>query len=121
MWGSADPLPAMNSLTNWLSGLGDVGKGALASMYSGHDCLLIWAVRNNRDTLFAQTRVDTLPYLMGGVGGIYLYTAHRRRRTYLLAPRSTMWRKREGEIYSHGCVGDHRRSRLLCGQRLKSW
>lgn len=58
----------MESLTNWLNGLQDVGKVPLAAILGGMTAFDMGGPINKVATLFAQTQVDTLPYLMGGVG-----------------------------------------------------
>ena len=69
VWGIGGPIAAvMNGLTSWLSGLGDVGKVPLASILGAMTAFDMGGPVNKVATLFAQTQVDTLPYLMGGVG-----------------------------------------------------
>lgn len=69
VWGIGGPIAAlMNGLTAWLSGLGDVGKVPLASILGAMTAFDMGGPINKVATLFAQTQVDTLPYLMGGVG-----------------------------------------------------
>ncbi|MEG1479100.1 MAG: PTS fructose transporter subunit EIIC [Clostridiales bacterium] len=58
----------MQALTAWLSNLGDVGKVPLAAILGGMTAFDMGGPINKVATLFAQTQVDVLPYLMGGVG-----------------------------------------------------
>lgn len=69
IWVIGTPIASvMNGLTNWLSGLGDVGKVPLATILGGMTAFDMGGPINKVATLFAQTQVDVLPYLMGGVG-----------------------------------------------------
>ncbi|MFV0396101.1 MAG: PTS fructose transporter subunit EIIC [Coprobacillaceae bacterium] len=58
----------MDGLTTWLNGLQDVGKMPLAAILGGMTAFDMGGPINKVATLFAQTQVDVLPYLMGGVG-----------------------------------------------------
>lgn len=58
----------MNGLTKWLAGLGGIGKMPLAAILGSMTAFDMGGPVNKIATLFAQTQVDTLPYLMGGVG-----------------------------------------------------
>ncbi len=58
----------MAAMTNWLSSLGEVGKVPLAMILGGMTAFDMGGPINKVATLFAQTQVDVLPYLMGGVG-----------------------------------------------------
>ncbi|MDZ7544031.1 PTS fructose transporter subunit IIC, partial [Clostridium perfringens] len=69
VWVIGTPIAAvMEGLTSWLAGLGDVGKIPLATILGGMTAFDMGGPVNKVATLFAQTQVDTLPYLMGGVG-----------------------------------------------------
>ncbi|WP_027089319.1 PTS fructose transporter subunit EIIC [Thomasclavelia saccharogumia] len=58
----------MDSLTNWLNSLNRAGKIPLAAILGAMTAFDMGGPVNKVATLFAQTQVDTLPYLMGGVG-----------------------------------------------------
>ena len=58
----------MDSLTNWLNSLNRAGKVPLAVILGAMTAFDMGGPVNKVATLFAQTQVDTLPYLMGGVG-----------------------------------------------------
>ncbi|MGV2644836.1 PTS fructose transporter subunit IIC, partial [Clostridium perfringens] len=69
VWVIGTPIAAvMEGLTSWLAGLGDVGKIPLATILGGMTAFDMGGPVNKVATLLAQTQVDTLPYLMGGVG-----------------------------------------------------
>ena len=57
----------MEGLTGWLNSLSDAGKVPLASILGAMTAFDMGGPINKVATLFAQTQVDTLPYLMGGV------------------------------------------------------
>ena len=103
VWGIGTPIAfIMQSLTSWLSGLGDVGKVPLASILGAMTAFDMGGPINKVATLFAQTQVDTLPYLMGGVGvaiGMGIAT--------LLAPKKYNVEEREAgkAAILMGCVG----------------
>lgn len=59
---------AMSWLTNWLSHMGNSGKIPLGMILGAMTAFDMGGPINKVATLFAQTQVDTLPYLMGGVG-----------------------------------------------------
>lgn len=58
----------MDGLTNWLNILNRAGKIPLAAILGAMTAFDMGGPVNKVATLFAQTQVDTLPYLMGGVG-----------------------------------------------------
>lgn len=58
----------MNNLTNWLAGMSDAGLVPLGTVLGVMTAFDMGGPINKVATLFAQTQVDTLPYLMGGVG-----------------------------------------------------
>lgn len=58
----------MNTLTEWLSSMSDVGLIPLGSILGAMTAFDMGGPINKVSTLFAQTQVNTLPYLMGGVG-----------------------------------------------------
>lgn len=58
----------MDFLTQWLADLSEIGKIPLAALLGGMTAFDMGGPINKVATLFAQTQVDVLPYLMGGVG-----------------------------------------------------
>ena len=69
VWVIGTPISAiMEGLTGWLNSLSDAGKVPLASILGAMTAFDMGGPINKVATLFAQTQVDTLPYLMGGVG-----------------------------------------------------
>ena len=58
----------MDGLTSWLNSLNRAGKIPLAAILGAMTAFDMGGPVNKVATLFAQTQVDTLPYLMGGVG-----------------------------------------------------
>lgn len=68
-WVIGTPLSIlMNTLTNWLAGMSDIGLIPLGSILGVMTAFDMGGPVNKAATLFAQTQVSTLPYLMGGVG-----------------------------------------------------
>ena len=99
----------MQDLTAWLSGLGDVGKVPLASILGAMTAFDMGGPINKVATLFAQTQVDTLPYLMGGVGVAICTPPIGMGIATLLAPQEVQC-GREGSRqggYSDGLRGHH--------------
>lgn len=69
VWVIGTPISAiMEGLTSWLNSLSDAGKVPLASILGAMTAFDMGGPINKVATLFAQTQVDSLPYLMGGVG-----------------------------------------------------
>ncbi|WP_050637454.1 PTS fructose transporter subunit EIIC [Candidatus Stoquefichus sp. SB1] len=69
IWGIGAPIAwIMQCLTNWLAQLSDIGKIPLGMILGGMTAFDMGGPINKVATLFAQTQVDSLPYLMGGVG-----------------------------------------------------
>ena len=58
----------MDGLTSWLNSLNRAGKIPLAAILGAMTAFDMGGPVNKVATLFAQTQVDTLPYLLGGVG-----------------------------------------------------
>lgn len=58
----------MENLTQWLASLNQTSKIPLAVILGSMTAFDMGGPINKVATLFAQTQVDTLPYLMGGVG-----------------------------------------------------
>ncbi|WP_279153668.1 PTS fructose transporter subunit IIC [Thomasclavelia cocleata] len=66
VWVIGTPISAiMEGLTGWLNSLSDAGKVPLASILGAMTAFDMGGPINKVATLFAQTQVDTLPYLMG--------------------------------------------------------
>ncbi len=108
VWGIGGPIAAlMNGLTAWLSGLGDVGKVPLASILGAMTAFDMGGPINKVATLFAQTQVDTLPYLMGGVGVAICTPPIGMGIATLLAPKKYNVEEKEAgkAAILMGCVG----------------
>ena len=108
VWGIGGPIAAlMTGLTAWLSGLGDVGKVPLASILGAMTAFDMGGPINKVATLFAQTQVDTLPYLMGGVGVAICTPPIGMGIATLLAPKKYNVEEKEAgkAAILMGCVG----------------
>lgn len=108
VWGIGTPIAfIMQSLTSWLSGLGDVGKVPLASILGAMTAFDMGGPINKVATLFAQTQVDTLPYLMGGVGVAICTPPIGMGIATLLAPKKYNAEEKEAgkAAILMGCVG----------------
>ncbi|SJZ38356.1 PTS system IIA component, Fru family (TC 4.A.2)/PTS system IIB component, Fru family (TC 4.A.2)/PTS system IIC component, Fru family (TC 4.A.2) [Cetobacterium ceti] len=69
MWGIGAPIAAiMDNLNLWLASMADGGKIMLGAILGGMTAFDMGGPINKVATLFAQTQVDTQPWLMGGVG-----------------------------------------------------
>nr|WP_307775154.1 PTS fructose transporter subunit EIIC [uncultured Cetobacterium sp.] len=69
MWGIGAPIAAMmNAMNTWLASMAGSGKVALGAILGGMTAFDMGGPINKVATLFAQTQVDTQPWLMGGVG-----------------------------------------------------
>lgn len=77
----------MDGLTNWLNTLNRAGKIPLAAILGAMTAFDMGGPVNKVATLFAQTQVDTLPYLMGGVGVAICTPPIGMRIATLLAPK----------------------------------
>ncbi|MPM00516.1 PTS system mannose-specific EIIBCA component [bioreactor metagenome] len=108
VWIIGTPMASiMENLTSWLGGLGDVGKVPLATILGGMTAFDMGGPINKVATLFAQTQVDTLPYLMGGVGVAICTPPIGMGIATLLAPKKYNVEEREagkGALLM-GCVG----------------
>lgn len=108
IWVIGTPIASiMNGLTNWLSGLGDVGKVPLATILGAMTAFDMGGPINKVATLFAQTQVDVLPYLMGGVGVAICTPPIGMGLATLLAPKKYNNEEKEagkGALLM-GCVG----------------
>lgn len=97
----------ITNLTNWLSSLGDVGKVPLAMILGGMTAFDMGGPINKVATLFAQTQVDVLPYLMGGVGVAICTPPIGMGIATLLSPKKYTVDEREAgkAAILMGCVG----------------
>ncbi|MGL5278533.1 MAG: PTS fructose transporter subunit EIIC [Cetobacterium sp.] len=69
MWGIGIPIAAMmTSMNVWLASMAGSSKVALGAILGGMTAFDMGGPINKVATLFAQTQVDTQPWLMGGVG-----------------------------------------------------
>ncbi|EAS63495.1 putative PTS system, fructose-specific IIABC component [Vibrio angustum S14] len=69
MWGIGEPIAhMMTSLNVWLAGMASSGKILLGAILGGMTAFDMGGPINKVATLFAQTQVNTQPWLMGGVG-----------------------------------------------------
>lgn len=69
MWGIGEPIAAMmEALNAWLASMAGSGKALLGAILGGMTAFDMGGPINKVATLFAQTQVDTQPWLMGGVG-----------------------------------------------------
>lgn len=108
IWGIGTPFaPLTDHLTNWLSTLGNIGKIPLAAILGGMTAFDMGGPINKVATLFAQTQVDTLPYLMGGVGAAICIPPIGMGIATLLAPgKYNSEEKEDGKAaLIMGCVG----------------
>lgn len=108
VWGIGTPIAfIMQSLTSWLSGLGDVGRVPLATILGAMTAFDMGGPINKVATLFAQTQVDTLPYLMGGVGVAICTPPIGMGIATLLAPKKYNAEEKEAgkAAILMGCVG----------------
>lgn len=108
VWVIGTPIAViMESLTSWLNGLSDVGKIPLASILGAMTAFDMGGPVNKVATLFAQTQVDTLPYLMGGVGVAICTPPIGMGLATLLAPKKYNTEEKEAgkAAILMGCVG----------------
>ncbi|WP_234418536.1 fructose-specific PTS transporter subunit EIIC [Dongshaea marina] len=69
MWGIGEPIAhMMTAMNHWLAGMAGSGKVLLGTILGGMTAFDMGGPVNKVATLFAQTQVDTQPWLMGGVG-----------------------------------------------------
>lgn len=97
----------MNNLTNWLAGMSDAGLIPLGTILGVMTAFDMGGPINKVATLFAQTQVDTLPYLMGGVGVAICIPPLGMGLATLLAPKKySNEEKQAGKAaIIMGCVG----------------
>ena len=108
VWLIGQPIAyAMTGLTNWLNSLSDVGKIPLATLLGGMTAFDMGGPINKVATLFAQTQVDTLPYLMGGVGVAICTPPIGMGLATFLAPKKYNTEEKEAgkAAILMGCVG----------------
>lgn len=108
VWIIGEPISyAMTGLQNWLISLSDVGKVPLAAILGGMTAFDMGGPINKVATLFAQTQVDTLPYLMGGVGIAICTPPIGMGIATLLAPKKYNTEEKEAgkAAMLMGCVG----------------
>lgn len=97
----------IESLTTWLAQLGNIGKVPLGMILGGMTAFDMGGPVNKVATLFAQTQVDVLPYLMGGVGVAICVPPIGVGLATILAPHKYTGEERQagkGAILM-GCVG----------------
>lgn len=108
VWVIGAPMASiMEGLTSWLSGLGDVGKVPLATILGAMTAFDMGGPINKVATLFAQSQVDVLPYLMGGVGVAICTPPIGMGLATLLSPKKYNTEEKEagkGALIM-GCVG----------------
>ncbi|OCN06359.1 PTS fructose transporter subunit IIC [Erysipelotrichaceae bacterium MTC7] len=97
----------MEGLTNWLNGLQGIGKIPLAAILGAMTAFDMGGPINKVATLFAQTQVDVLPYLMGGVGVAICTPPIGMGLATLLSPKKYNTEEREAgkAAILMGCVG----------------
>lgn len=97
----------MQELTNWLAQLNNIGKIPLGAILGGMTAFDMGGPINKVATLFAQTQVDIVPYLMGGVGVAICVPPIGMGLATLLAPHkySDMERQAGKGAFLMGCVG----------------
>ncbi|GAM64295.1 PTS system [Vibrio ishigakensis] len=68
LWGIGEPIKmAMTAMNHGLAGMAGAGKVALGALLGGMTAFDMGGPVNKVATLFAQTQVNTQPWLMGGV------------------------------------------------------
>lgn len=69
IWIIGNPIASMmDAMNSWLAGMAGSGKILLGTILGGMTAFDMGGPINKVATLFAQTQVDTQPWLMGGVG-----------------------------------------------------
>lgn len=97
----------MSGMTNWLNSMSDAGKVPLGTILGAMTAFDMGGPVNKVATLFAQTQVDVLPYLMGGVGVAICVPPIGMGIASILAPKKyTTDEKEAGKAaILMGCVG----------------
>ncbi len=108
VWGIGGPIAAvMNRLTRLAFRPGRCGQVPLATILGAMTAFDMGGPINKVATLFAQTQVDTLPYLMGGVGVAICTPPIGMGIATLLAPKKYNAEEKEAgkAAILMGCVG----------------
>ncbi|MGL4589929.1 MAG: PTS fructose transporter subunit EIIC [Mycoplasmatales bacterium] len=108
VWVIGEPISLlMENLTAFLSSMTDVGKVPLGAILGGMTAFDMGGPINKVATLFAQTQVSTLPYLMGGVGVAICVPPIGMGLASLVAPKKYNVEEREAgkAALLMGCVG----------------
>ncbi len=103
-----EPIAAlMEWMTNWLNSMSDTGLIPLGAILGGMTAFDMGGPVNKVATLFAQTQVDTLPYLMGGVGVAICVPPIGMGLASIIAPKKYNVEEREAgkAAILMGCVG----------------
>lgn len=96
MWVIGLPIASfMAGMNSWLSGMAGSGKVMLGAILGGMTAFDMGGPINKVATLFAQTQVDTQPWLMGGVGIAICTPPLGMALATLLAPRKFKRDERE--------------------------
>ena len=97
----------MSSLTSWLAHMNDIGIVPLGAILGSMTAFDMGGPINKVATLFAQTQVDTLPYLMGGVGVAICTPSIGMGIATMLAPKKYNVEEREAgkAAILMGCMG----------------
>lgn len=97
----------MSSLTSWLAHMNDIGLVPLGAILGSMTVFDMGGPINKVATLFAQTQVDTLPYLMGGVGVAICTPSIGMGIATMLAPKKYNVEEREAgkAAILMGCMG----------------
>lgn len=108
VWGIGAPIASlMEGLTNWLNTMGEIGKVPLGAILGGMTAFDMGGPINKVATLFAQTQVDTVPWLMGGVGVAICVPPIGMGIATLLSPKKYNVEEKEAgkAAILMGCVG----------------
>lgn len=103
-----EPIAAlMEAMTNGLNSMSDSGLIPLGAVLGGMTAFDMGGPVNKVATLFAQTQVDTLPYLMGGVGVAICVPPIGMGLASIIAPKKYNVEEREAgkAAILMGCVG----------------
>ncbi len=108
VWGIGAPIAGlMEGLTNWLTSMDEAGKVPLGAVLGGMTAFDMGGPINKVATLFAQTQVDTVPWLMGGVGVAICVPPIGMGLATLLSPKKYNSEEKEAgkAAILMGCVG----------------
>lgn len=97
----------MSTMTEWLNSMSDAGLVPLGMILGAMTAFDMGGPVNKVATLFAQTQVNTLPYLMGGVGVAICVPPIGMGLASLMAPKKYNVEEREAgkAAIIMGCVG----------------